>query len=84
MQLNLMVQFDASILEFRKKSKPLYDSRGDRISAAVACAAAAAATAAAAAAAAARGRSYINHRAEASTERDCCWGKPSTLGLLKM
>ena len=55
-------------MEFRKKSKTLYDSRGDDTSAAVACAA----VAATAAAAAARGRSYINHRAKSSTEPDCC------------
>ena len=54
----------------------MYDSRGDETSAAVACAAAAATAAAAAAAAAARGRSCINHRAEASTEPNCCWGNP--------
>ena len=44
----------------------------------VACAAAAATTAAAA-----RGRSYINHRAEASTEPDCCLGKPSYVGIIE-
>ena len=55
-------------------------TRGDKISAAVACAAAATA-----AAAAARGRRYINHRAEASTEPYCCcWRKPCTLKLLEM
>ena len=49
-----------------KKSKPLYDSRCDETSVAVACATAATA----------RGASCINYRAEAATEPDCCLENP--------
>ena len=47
---------------------PLYESRCDETSVAVACAASAAT-------AAAKGRIGINHRAEASSESDCCLAK---------
>ena len=58
-------------------SKPLYDSRCDETSAAVAYAAAASATtASAAAAAAARGRSCVNHHTEAA------WGSVAAVLII--
>ena len=63
------------MLVFRKKSKLLYDSRCDETSVAIACAVAAAT-------AAARGRSCINHRAEASTEPDYCLEKLPYFGII--
>ena len=57
-----MVKFDGAVLKITTpESKPLYDSYCDEISVAVACAATAV-----------RGRSCINHRAEATPEPDCC------------